>query len=192
MLATLVYAVVRSASRSCPPDRSSAVRWIPSPYRASRPVGLVAPTEDSRTIVRLAAWASFAQCFVVAPCLAFALARLHLAAFIPLVIVWFTLAVSHGWCGHALLRNPARAVADVRNLAHASLALAVPLILVSTMHFIWASPAEYDPYTPSLRIRLVFVIFDDPSFTGADGRHATIASVTRAPCREALPLNEAA
>jgi hypothetical protein len=91
------------------------------------------------------------------PCVAFALFRLRLEAFTPLVVVWLALGVGYGWCGHALIRDPARAAADVRNFAQASLALGIPLLLMGAIHLVYASPDEHDPCTPSLRVRLAFV-----------------------------------
>jgi hypothetical protein len=156
-LATIAYAVVRLTSRFWRPDRSCAVRWIPSPYRSPRPMDLVVSPGNLATIVRLAAWASFVECCLVAPCLAFALARLRLEALTPIVFVWLVLAIGHGWCGCALIRRPTRAAAEVRSLAQASLALAVPFFLVGATHFVWVNPTEYDPCTPSLPVPLVFV-----------------------------------
>jgi hypothetical protein len=157
MLATLFGVAVRAVRRRCLLHRSPAARWILLPYRSPHPVEFVAPAEDVPTLVRLAAWASFAQFCVMGPCLAFALARLRLAPFTPVVVAWLALAAGHAWCGNALIRDPVRAAWNVRNLAHASLALAVPFPLIGAMRFIWANPADDDPGTPGLSIRLVFV-----------------------------------
>jgi hypothetical protein len=157
MLITLVCVAARAARGRRLPDRSPPVRWIALPYRSPRPVEVVDPAADVPAIVRLAAGGSFAQFCVMGPCLAFALARLRLAPFTPVVVAWLALAAGHAWYGSALLRDPARAAGNVRNLAHASLALAVPFPLISTMRFVWANPADYDPAAPSPCIGLVFI-----------------------------------
>jgi hypothetical protein len=159
MLATIGYILARRAARPSPPDPGSALRWLASPYRSALPLAAAAPDRpEPSAMVRFAAWASFVYCCAVPPCLAFALVRLRLEALTPVAVVWMALAIGHGWCARALIRDPARAVSEARNLAQASLALGAPFLIVCTMHLVGANPSEHDPCVPSLGARLAFVL----------------------------------
>jgi hypothetical protein len=158
-LATIAYALVRRAGGPLPPDPGNAIRWLASPYRSPLPLAASVPDHAAPSaIVRFAAWSSFVYCCAVAPCLAFALVRLRLEALTPVAVVWMALALGHGWCARALIRDPARAAAEVRHMAQASLALGAPFLVVCTMHLLGVNPAEHDPCVPSLGVRLTFVL----------------------------------
>jgi hypothetical protein len=155
-LATLTYMFVESEHRSWRRSNPYTVRWVFSPYRSSHPAKHSTPSAASPIVVKIAAWASFAHCFVMAPCLVFALAQLHLGAFTPLVAGWLAIAVSNAWCGKALIRWRARAAAQLRILAQLSLVFGLSLFLVDAFHLV-CDASNHDPGLPSLSVRLALV-----------------------------------
>ena len=152
VLATIAHYVLVRSRRAV-----ATVRWMRAPYRSLVPIELAAPTDDDGLplVVQVGAWSSLVSSFVLVPGLGWTLATMPLGAFTPVVAMWMGLAMGHLWCARALVGGDRRALAGVRTLALATMAIGLPVLLTCLAHLATLGDADHDPCVPSLQARLV-------------------------------------